>query len=85
MIEVVVAEAVVAVVAAASAVEGVAEAASAVEEVAEAAVLDPVVPEKCIRQLVQIAVLRLKYLLFHPVIDQCTAENVTRSIGHRDN
>jgi len=58
-------------------------AASAVEE-AEA-VLHPWVQEKCIRQPVQIAVWRLKYLLFHPVIDQCTAENVTRSIGQRDN
>ena len=50
----------------------------------EAAVSDQAVQERCIRQLVQTAIRKPKYLSSHPVIDRYTAENATRNINQRD-
>jgi len=57
------------------------------EEVAHAVAAeasDPADPEKCIKQLVQIAVRKLKYLLYHLVTDLYIAGNAIRSISQRD-
>jgi hypothetical protein len=57
------------------------------EEVAHAVAAeasDPVDREKCIRQLVLIAVRKLKYLLYHLVTDLYIAGNVIRSISQKD-
>ncbi len=42
------------------------------------------VHERCIKQLVQTVVRRLKYLSYPILIDRCTAGNATKIIGQRD-
>ncbi len=56
------------------------EAATAKEEVA----LDQEVRERCIKQLVQTVVRKLKYHSSHPAIDRYTARNATRNINQRN-
>ncbi len=45
---------------------------------------DQAVREKCTKQLVQIVNRKQKYLSYHPVTGQFTAENATRSIDQPD-
>jgi hypothetical protein len=56
-----------------------------IEEVAaEEAVSDRAVHERCIKQLVQTVVKKLKFLLYPVLIDRCTAKNATKNINPRD-
>jgi hypothetical protein len=66
---------------AAAAEVSVAEAAA---EEAAVAVSGQAVQEKCIKQPVQTANRKRKYLLYHPVTDRCTAGIATRSINQQD-
>ncbi|OPY15909.1 MAG: hypothetical protein A4E23_01911 [Methanomethylovorans sp. PtaU1.Bin073] len=50
----------------------------------EAVASDQVVQEKCTKQLAQTVSRKLKYLSYHPVTGQYTAENATRSIDQLD-
>jgi hypothetical protein len=57
------------------------------EEVAHAVAAeasDPADQEKCIKQRVQIAVRKLKYLLYHLVTDLYIAGNAIRSTSQKD-
>ncbi len=56
----------------------------AVSAAVAAEVSDPADQEKCIKQLVQIAVRKQRYLLYHLVTDPFIAGNVTQSINQRD-
>jgi hypothetical protein len=59
-----------------------------VEVAVEAAVeadSDQVVHERCIKQLAQTAVRKLKCLLYPILIDRCIAEIATKIINQRDN
>lgn len=51
---------------------------------AEAVASGQAVREKCTKQLVQIVNKKLKYLSYHPVTGQFTAENATRNIDQPD-
>jgi nitrogen regulatory protein PII-like uncharacterized protein len=74
-----------ALVAAAAVEEAVEAAVSVVVEAAEeAAVLDQVVLVRCIKQLVQTVVKRLKFLSYPVRIDRCTAGNASKSIDQND-
>ena len=54
------------------------------EAAAEEAVSDQAVHERCIKQLVQIVMKKLKFLLCPVVTDLCTARNATKNINPRD-
>jgi poly(3-hydroxybutyrate) depolymerase len=64
--------------------EAVVAAAAEVSVAAAAAVSGQAVQEKCIKQPVQTANRKRKYLLYHPVTDRCTAGIATRSINQQD-
>ncbi len=49
-----------------------------------AAVSEIAVHERCIKQLAQTVVKKLKFLLYPVKIDRCTAENATKNINPRD-
>ena len=66
---------------AAAAEVSVAEAAA---EEAAVAVSGQAVQEKCIKQPVQTANRKRKYLLYHPATDRCTAGIATRNINQQD-
>ena len=61
--------------------EAVSAAAEAVAAAAEVSAADR---EKCIKQLVQIANRKQRYLLYHLATDLFIAENATPSISQRD-
>ncbi len=56
----------------------------AVHAEGEAEASDPADQEKCIKQHVQTASRKLKYLLCHQATDRYIAENVTRSTSQQD-
>ena len=54
------------------------------EAAAEEAVSDQAVHERCIKQLVQTVVKKLKYLSYPARIGRCTAESASKSTDQND-